>query len=242
MGSKWWVGRVWNDSHFVCRNSCTHKAKWASAVQRLGNNLMHVQNVFQNTLNWPKLNSQHASNFKYSDFSAFEDKFLRSIHNFIRFTVVTQPKLSALSAQFTPQTMQNHLETCVLSNACHPRATFNILTASTAFFFHLKSDVVTFFFQLCQFLGYQNHKLSNTILNTTRHYSTTACATPNSKQSVTQQTLHYWHLVVAVCASSSSSSTVTLRSVQQSFCHAICHHQNALGKDMWLNAGKLGKR
>jgi hypothetical protein len=72
--------------------------------------------------------------------------------------------------------------------------------------------------------------LSNTILHITRHYSTTACATPNSKQSVTQQTVPYWNLVVAVCASGSSS--VTLRSVQQPFCHTMCHHQNALGKDM----------
>jgi 4-hydroxy-3-methylbut-2-enyl diphosphate reductase IspH len=82
--------------------------------------------------------------------------------------------------------------------------------------------------------------LSNTILHRTRNYSTTACATPNSKQSVTQQTLPYWHLVVAVCATSSSNS-VTLRSVQQPLRHTMWHHQNALGKYMWLNAGKLGK-
>ena len=111
-------------------------------------------------------------------------------------------------------------------------------------FFHLKvkSDVDTFCFQFCHFLGYQNYKLSNTILHITRHYSTTACVTPNSKQSVTQQTLPYWHLVAAVCANSSSSSSVTFLSVQQPFCHTMCHHQNALGKDMWLNARKVGKR
>jgi hypothetical protein len=39
---------------------------------------MQTQNVFQNTLNWPKLNPQHASNFKYSNFSASEAQFLHS--------------------------------------------------------------------------------------------------------------------------------------------------------------------
>ena len=243
MGSKWWVGRVWNDSPFVCRNSCTHKAKWAGARHRLGNNLMHVQNVFHNTLNCCKWSSQHASNFKYSDFSAFEDKFLHSIHNFTHFTAVGHPKLTAFSAQFTPLTMHNHLEFCVLSNAWSPKATFNILKAHIAFFFPLKikSDADTFFFQFCHFLGYQNHKLSNTILHTTRHYSSIPCAaTPNSKQSVTQQTLPYWHLVVAICASSSSS--VTLQAVQQTFCHTMCHYQNALGKGHVIKCWKTREK
>jgi len=38
---------------------------------KFGGNLIRVQTIFQNALNWPKLHSHHVSNFKDSGFSVF---------------------------------------------------------------------------------------------------------------------------------------------------------------------------
>ena len=49
---------------------------------KFGESPMHHQIVFQNALNWWKLNHQHISKFMESDFYVFKDKFLHSTHCF----------------------------------------------------------------------------------------------------------------------------------------------------------------
>ena len=114
----------------------------------LGSSLMHAQIVFQNSLNCAKCNSQNVTNFMNSNSSVFTEKFPCLIHVFIRFPCQwTSRAFGILKSDHTASDINIHVyimgyqsESHVLPITCSPKATFNTLKVSVAFFSSLEQN------------------------------------------------------------------------------------------------------
>jgi hypothetical protein len=92
--------------------------------------LMHVQTIFQNALDWPMWNYQHASNFVATGSSIFEEKYCHSIHFISAFLIRVHPEHSALWTGVTPllnleKSIKNLCSSqCLLAESCFQLQTF----------------------------------------------------------------------------------------------------------------------
>ena len=114
---------------FLGRNS--EKAAGVVAGHEFSGKLTYVPTLSQNTLKWPKWNSQNVKNFMDSDSSVSMNMFLYMNYISIRFAWWWISKHSASSTDDTPfLSLEKHSKTCILPTVCCPEATFNILIIS----------------------------------------------------------------------------------------------------------------
>ena len=120
------------------RNSCTDKAGQAGAWHKCAGNLMHVQIIFQNVLNYHNWNSQLVRNSRDSDCAVCE----KTLHMSVLLTGGRHQNSVPSTEVKSLLNLESHPGTCVLP-ICYPvRATFDNFKVSIAFSPSLKQSLI----------------------------------------------------------------------------------------------------
>jgi hypothetical protein len=120
--------RVYND---ICIKPQIHAhTKQSEQVHRHGGETkpsspLHVQTLFQNALNWPKLSNKHVSTVTDSNSSVPKESFPQLMEIFICFASQSSPQpFSIFNRSHCSWTWKPHSKSCVLSIPCSWEDTF----------------------------------------------------------------------------------------------------------------------
>ena len=135
-------------------------------------NPSHIHTVFEKSLDWPRWNTRHVSNFTGSDACVFEDTFLHLIHIFSVLLFDSCSEQPTSSAEIAPFLGLKNYTKIMFFSVSASKSCINITKVSVAFSPSLNQNLIQ---TCCSFRSVfccvpQNHKGNSTHIYLSRCY------------------------------------------------------------------------